>query len=126
LAGKVKDLLYLPTGPEAYKLYGSAWTGQNSWLKSNPTASKGFCDSISEAVAFIHNPANLAVSAKALSDDTKVDLSIATDVVKNTYGDYSTTLPKDSLMKTFQSYHDYGITKTDMSSNYDTLVQPVS
>jgi ABC-type nitrate/sulfonate/bicarbonate transport system substrate-binding protein len=126
LTGQVKELLYLPDGPPAYKLYGSAWTGQASWLKDHPTAAKGFCNAIAEAVAYIKNPANLASSAKALATDTQLPATVATEVVKTAYGPFSTDLPKNSLMATFKFYQQIGITKTDMSTKYDTLVQPVS
>jgi NitT/TauT family transport system substrate-binding protein len=123
-----KVLAYLPGpgGPPAYQLYGSAWTGQTSWLKDHPEAAKGFCDAISEALTWIKDPANTAAAAKVLSDDTKVDTTIATELVKTVYADFSTDLPKDILTKTFQFYSQIGITKTDMSSQYDKLVQPAS
>lgn len=126
VANSAKVLTYLPAagGPEAYQLYGSAWTGQTSWLKDHPQAAKGFCDAMSDALTYITNPANTDSVAKALADDSKVDPAIATQVVKSVFADFSTDLPKDTLMKTFQFYKEIGITKTDMSTQYDKLVQP--
>jgi NitT/TauT family transport system substrate-binding protein len=123
-----KVLAYLPGpgGPPAYQLYGSGWTGQTSWLKDHPETAKGFCDSIGEALTWIKDPANTAAAAKVLSDDTKVDTAIATELVKTVYADFSTDLPKDVLTKTLQFYSQIGITKTDLSSQYDKLVQPTS
>lgn len=126
-ANSAKPLMYMPSqGPEAYKLYGSAWAGQTAWLKSHPDTAKGFCAAMNEAVAFIKNPANAAVSTKALAADTGLSSSVAARVVKETYGDYSVGLPKDVLTNTFRFYKQIGITKTDMSGEFDKLVQPAS
>lgn len=119
----VKPLLYMSTGPEAYKLYGSAWTGQTRWIKENPEAASGFCDAIEDALTWIKDPANADAAAQALSKDTKVDPAVAALVVKDVYKDYSTELPEDVLKKTFGKYQEYGITKSDLSSKYDQLVQ---
>jgi ABC-type nitrate/sulfonate/bicarbonate transport system substrate-binding protein len=123
-----KVLTYLPGsgGPEAYQLYGSAWTGQTSWLKDHPDAAKGFCDAFTEALSYIRNPANTDASAQALSADTGISPAVATQVVKTGFTDFSTDLPKDTLTKTFQYYQKIGITKTDMSTQYDKLVQPAN
>jgi NitT/TauT family transport system substrate-binding protein len=118
-----KPLIYMSTGPEAYKLYGSAWTGQTSWIKDHPKAAAGFCDAIKEAVTWIKDPANAAGAAAALSKDTAVDPAVAALVVKDVYKDYSADLPADILKKTFANYATYGITKSDLSSRYDDLVK---
>lgn len=118
-----KPLLYVSTGPEAYKTYGSGWTGQTSWIKDNPEAAKGFCDAVGEALTWIKDPANADAAAKALADDTKIDPAVAELVIKDVYTDYSTELPQDVLTKTFSAYKTYGITKTDLSTRYADLVQ---
>jgi NitT/TauT family transport system substrate-binding protein len=119
----IKPLLYMSTGPEAYKLYGSAWTGQTSWLKDNPKAASGFCDAVEDALKWIKDPANADAAAQALAKDTAVDPAVAALVVKDVYKDYSTELPEDVLKKTFAEYKEFGITKSDLSSKYDQLVQ---
>jgi NitT/TauT family transport system substrate-binding protein len=123
-----KVLTYLPAsgGPAAYQLYGSGWTGQTSWLKDHPDQAKGFCDAVSEGLDYIKNPANADASAKVLAADTGVSESVATEVVKNVFIDFSTDLPKDALTKTLQYYKQIGITKTDMSTQYDKLIQPAT
>ena len=121
-----KVLTYLPAagGPDAYQLYGSAWTGQTSWLKDHPQTAKGFCTAIGQALDYIKS--NSTAAAQVLADDTKAPLPVAEEVVNTVYADYSTDLPKDTLTKTFQFYQQIGITKTDMSTQYDSLVQPAS
>lgn len=128
VAKSAKVLSYLPAagGPEAYRLYGSAWTGQTSWLKDDPKTAQGFCAAMSDALGWITNPANTAAAAKILADDTKLDQATATQVVKTDFADFSTDLPKDTLTKTFAFYKQIGITKTDLSTQYNKLVQPVT
>jgi len=121
--GSAKPLMYLPSGPEAYNLYGSAWTGQTSWLKEKPKAAKGFCDAIGEALTFIKDPAHADAAAQALAKDTALDPSVASLVVKEVYKDFSTDLPNDVLTKTLGQYREYGITKSDLSSKEGELVQ---
>jgi len=123
LDGAAKPLLYVSQGPEAYKLYGSAWTGQTKWIKEKPAIAAGFCQAIGEALTFIKDPANAEAAAKALEEDTAVSPDVAKLVVKDVYNDYSTDLPKDILAKTFSSYKAFGINKSDMSSQYDRLVE---
>ena len=124
VAKSAKVLTYLPAagGPAAYQLYGSAWTGQTSFLKAHPAAAKGFCTAIGQALDYIKSNADAA--AQVLADDTKAPLPIAQEVVKTVYADFSTDLPKDTLQKTFDFYKQIGITKTDIP--YDSLVQPAS
>ncbi|HJQ42199.1 MAG TPA: ABC transporter substrate-binding protein [Jatrophihabitantaceae bacterium] len=124
VAKSAKVLTYLPAsgGPDAYQLYGSAWTGQTSWLKAHPDTAKGFCSAIGEALDYIKS--NTDAAATVLADDTKSPPAIAQEVVKTVYADFSTDLPKDTLQKTFDFYKQIGITKTDL--DYNTLVQPAS
>jgi NitT/TauT family transport system substrate-binding protein len=121
--GSAKPLLYVSQGPEAYKLYGSGWTGQTSWLKEQPKVAAGFCQAVGEALAFIKNPTNAGTAAKTLAADTGVSAAVAALVVKQVYADYSTDLPKDVLTRTFASYKTFGIVKTDLAAEYDKLVQ---
>ena len=125
-AGEVKPLLYMPDGSATYQLYGSGWTGQTSWLKSDPSAARGFCNALTEALAFIKNPANLSTSASALATDTGLTQSVAKLVVQQGYADFSTSLSQSVLTKTFEFYSQIGIAKSNTASQYTTLVQPAS
>jgi ABC-type nitrate/sulfonate/bicarbonate transport system substrate-binding protein len=125
---EAKVLTYLPAsgGPDAYQLYGSAWTGLTSWLKDSPQQAKGFCDAMSDALTWITNSANTSAAASILASDTGVSESLATSVVTSVFTDFSTQLPQDVLSKTLQFYSQIGITKTDLSTQLSKLVQPVS
>jgi ABC-type nitrate/sulfonate/bicarbonate transport system substrate-binding protein len=128
VANQAKVLTYLPAsgGPDAYSLYGSGWTGLTSWLNQNPDQAKGFCAAMSEADAWIKDPANADAAAKALAGDSGLNPSVAAAAVKTAFADFSTDLPKDTLVKTLQFYKQIGIVKADLSTQYDKVVQPLT
>ncbi|MGI5159151.1 hypothetical protein [Microbispora sp. CA-102843] len=118
-----KPLLYLPDGPKVYKeLYGSGWVAPTKFLEERPDGAKAFCDAIDEALAFIKAPANRATSASVLAADTGVSPEVANLVVEQAYKDFSTTLDKDTLTKTFDTFVDLGIAKAEPRPTYDELV----
>ncbi|MGI5159148.1 ABC transporter substrate-binding protein [Microbispora sp. CA-102843] len=118
-----KPLLYMPEGPTAYKdYYGSGWVGSAEFLKQKPAVAKAFCDGVNDALAFIRDSANRKTNVDMLVKDTGVAEPVAELVLDQTYGDFSTELPEDTLTKTFDAYVKLGILNAEPKPSYDSLV----
>lgn len=121
--GDFKELAYLPDGPTQYKdYYGSGYGAPPQWLKERPRDAAGFCNAVKKGMAFIQNPANAEEATRMLGEDTKLPPNIAATVLKETFGPYSTELPKASFDATLAGYREYGVLKATPEITYDNLV----
>lgn len=118
-----KPLLYMPEGPSTYKdYYGSGWVGSTEFLEQKPAAAKAFCEVIDDALGFIRDPANRTTALDMLVKDTGITEPVAELVLDQTYDDFSTELPKDTLDTTFDAYVKLGILEAEPKPSFDTLV----
>ncbi|WP_433496603.1 hypothetical protein ACQP1K_16515 [Sphaerimonospora sp. CA-214678] len=91
-------------------------------LQERPESAKVFCDAVDEALTFIDDPADLAASASVPAADTGVSPEVANLVVEQAYKDFSTTLDKETLTRTFDMFVDLGIAKAEPRPNHDEPV----
>ncbi|WP_433496601.1 ABC transporter substrate-binding protein [Sphaerimonospora sp. CA-214678] len=118
-----KPLLYMSEGPTTYKeYYGSGWVGSAEFLQQKPAAAKAFCDVIDDALGFIRDSANRETTLDMLVKDTGITEPVAELVLDQTYGDFSTELPKDTLDTTFDAYVKLGVLEAEPKPSYDSLV----
>jgi NitT/TauT family transport system substrate-binding protein len=118
-----KPLLYMPDGPKAYKdYYGSGWVGTDAFLKQHPDAAKSFCDALNDSMKLMTGKADRDETLRLLMKDTGVKKPVAELVLDDTYGDFSTTLDKATLTRTFDAYVRLGILKPKPKPTWDALV----
>lgn len=123
-SGDFKLLAYLPDGPPQYKdYYGSGYGAPAEWLEEHPDDAEAFCKAVEKGIAFIQDPANAEAATKLLSEDTKLPADIAATVLKETFGSYSTELPKDAFDATLEGYVEYGVLEKIPEITYDNLVE---
>lgn len=121
----VKQLIYMPTGPSAYKdNYGSAFVSTKDWLSKNGDTAKAFCDAITKAEAFIADSKNASAVTQVITTETGVPANVAKDVIP-TFKDFSTKLDTARLQTTFDNYEKLGIDKpTPKVTTKDLIWQP--
>ncbi|MFV0463075.1 MAG: ABC transporter substrate-binding protein [Nostocoides sp.] len=118
----VKPLAYPAEHSKTYGLYGSAFTAPTEWLESKPETAKAFCDAIDRALTYSKDPKNAAEVAGIYAKDSGLDVKVATKVVTDTLGDFSTELPEAKLKETFDAYVTLGVVPSN--PGYDAMVAP--
>lgn len=66
--GDAVELTYLSEDLANYQMIGAVWQSRKSWVEQNPKASKGFCEAMGKAYAFLQDPANADAVDKFILD----------------------------------------------------------
>ncbi|CAI7973897.1 NitT/TauT family transport system substrate-binding protein [Frankia sp. Hr75.2] len=125
-SGKGKKLLLMPDGSPLYRdAYFTVWAGLPGWVEDNPEAARKFCTAIDQALTFLHEDANDAVTTARITKTLRVSPAVASRALADGVWDtYSVKFTKEQFDSTLDILLEAGVVADEKVPAYTDLVRP--
>jgi ABC-type nitrate/sulfonate/bicarbonate transport system substrate-binding protein len=126
-SGQGKNLLLMPDGtPEYRDAYFTVWAGLPGWVEDNPEVARKFCAAIDQALTFLHDDANDAVTTARVAEALHVSPAVAARALADGVWDtYTVTFTQEQFESTLDIFRKAGVVAGDRVPAYTDLVRPV-